>query len=186
MVHHAAPIILRMSISLAVLSFRAQRFASFPLIFFPLVSGQHLKVVRCLRNHNHNHNHPHSHPHPHNHFSRLSPLNHLCARESWTLLSMIPLLTSNVAISNHPFRGKMDYCCTIIAFTFLKTTSFVWNFYNNTTIHYSQAITALPKPLNCCRAITGIPACMLISSLMSPPANYALGASRRVTSNMAS
>src|SRR5438045_3031563 len=174
MVHHAAPITLRMSISLAVLSFRAQRFASFPLIFFPLVSGQHLKVVRCLRNH------------PHNHCSRLLPLNHLCARESWTLLSMIPLLTSNVAISNHPFRGKMDYCCTIIAFTFLKTTSFVWNFYNNTTIHHSQAITALPRRLNCCHAITGIPACMLISSLTSPPANSALGASRRVTSNMAS
>jgi len=74
----------------------------------------------------------------------------------------------------------------IIAFIFLKTTPFVWNFYNNTTIHPSQAITALSKPLNCCRAITGIPACMLTSSPTQPPANYALGASRRVTSNMAS
>jgi hypothetical protein len=116
-------------------------------------------------------------------FSLPSPL---YVGKSSILLSTIPLLTSNVAISSHPSRGKTDCFSITIASTFRITTIFVWNYYNNTTILLLPAITALIKQLNCCHAITGTPACMLTSSLTSPPANYAPAASRRVISNMAS
>src|SRR6266496_2424376 len=101
-------------------------------------------------------------------------------------LMAVQCLQSHHHHHHHPFHGKMDYCCTIIAFMFLKTMPFIWNFYNNTMIHLSQAIMALLRPLNCCHAITGIPTCMLTSSPTSPPVNYAPEASHHVISNMAS
>ena len=58
-----------------------------------------------------------------------------------------------------------------------------WNYYVNTMITLSLAISESREPLNYCHAIIGSPACMLLSNRTSLPAIPALVPSPHVNSN---